>query len=250
MRYKHIDMPVCTAFFSLCSLLTKIRTVDELILFESSFSLFFFFGSHLLARTLNPFWNNVQSMKRAPCGARDAHRRFSHHNPFIECAFLWKCIMYIKTPYLIYIYWVKEGEWMNWNFFGFSSSCLLLAFLLLSHSASKFWLLFRDGFLPFFGSPYDSFCDAKCPQTRLKPIYPSKVAMIAILALHVSICIHTHWSSSSSQKSICFHATTNSLSFAPCAAAVCRTNIFLRLLGISCTQATTTWHHRLMELKK
>lgn len=33
--------------------------------------------------------------------------------------FLWKCIMYIKTPYLI-LYLLSE--WMNWNFFGFSSS--------------------------------------------------------------------------------------------------------------------------------
>lgn len=30
--------------------------------------------------------------------------------------FLWKCIMYIKTPYLI-LYLLSE--WMNWNFFGF-----------------------------------------------------------------------------------------------------------------------------------
>lgn len=70
-------------------------------------------------------------MQCTPCGAINPHRLFSHHNRWIERTFLWKCIMYIKTPYLI-LYLLSE--WMNWNFFGFFS--LSLSFFVSSIAIS------------------------------------------------------------------------------------------------------------------
>lgn len=156
------------SFFFFLFAFNKTRTVDELIFrfefFSSSSYSCSSFGSHLLARTLDPFRSSVQSMKRAPCGAWNLHTLFSHHNPFVECTFLWKCIMYIKTPYLI-LYLLSE--WMNWNFFWFSFFlllCLLAFFALapfrvLSSFSAHSWCFFGSRFL---GSQEEELNSLRC----------------------------------------------------------------------------------------
>lgn len=117
-RYKHIDMSVCTAF--LFAFNKTVQSTNEFVHFYicfSSSSSSFHNTEKCYECTLNRC--RVQSIN---CAHHVVPLKHSLDNFFTPQSidrlyvFLWKCIMYIKTPYLI-LYLLSE--WMNWNFFGF-----------------------------------------------------------------------------------------------------------------------------------
>jgi len=116
-RYKHIDMSVCTAF--LFAFNKTVQSTNEFVHFYICFSSSSSFHNteKCYECTLNRC--RVQSIN---CAHHVVPLKHSLDNFFTPQSidrlyvFLWKCIMYIKTPYLI-LYLLSE--WMNWNFFGF-----------------------------------------------------------------------------------------------------------------------------------